>query len=95
MTNGIVWRLGEDEFVGFFLSPYLDHLVASVGYDVRAQDLSAQRFLFRGRRPTVLNELERTTGESLRDRSTAIGSGPILHPSCGKRSIGSSSGKGS
>lgn len=67
MTDGMVWRLGEDDFVSFFLSPYLDYLVASGRYDVQGQDLSKKRFLFQVAGPLSLNVLERATGESLRD----------------------------
>lgn len=46
MSDGIVWRLGEEEFVSFFLTPYLDFLVDSGRYRVKGENLSGKVFLF-------------------------------------------------
>lgn len=67
MADGMVWRLGEEEFLSFFLSPYLDYLVSSGRYDVEGEDLSGRRFLFQIAGPRSLEVLEKATGESLRD----------------------------
>lgn len=67
MSDGMIWRLGEDEFVSFFLSPFLDFIVGSGRYDVEGEDLSGQRFLFQIAGPRSLEVLERATGETLRD----------------------------
>lgn len=67
MSDGIVMRLADEQFVAFFLNPYIDYLVASGRYDVRGEDLSGQLFLFQVAGPKSLAVLEKVTGESLRD----------------------------
>ena len=67
MSDGIVWRLGEEEFVSFFLTPYLDFLVDSGRYRVKGENLSGKVFLFQVAGPRSLEVLEAATGESLRD----------------------------
>ncbi|RYH14968.1 MAG: aminomethyl transferase family protein, partial [Alcaligenaceae bacterium] len=67
MADGIVMRLQEEVFMTFYLSPYLEYVVASGRYDVRAEDLSGQTFLFQVAGPRSLEVLEAATGESLRD----------------------------
>ncbi|MCC5084158.1 hypothetical protein [Xanthomonas campestris] len=67
MSDGIVMRLGETEFVSFFLSPYIDYLVESGRYDVSGEGLSGKVFLFQVAGPKSLLLLEELTGESLRD----------------------------
>jgi vanillate/3-O-methylgallate O-demethylase len=67
MADGMVWRLGEEEFVCFFLSPFVDHLVASGRHDVEGTDMTGSHFLFQVAGPRSLDVLEAATGESLRD----------------------------
>lgn len=69
MSDGIVMRLAESEFVSFFLNPYIDYLVESGRYDVKGEDLSDKVFLFEVAGPKSLAVLEKLAGESLRDIS--------------------------
>ncbi|WP_442955886.1 hypothetical protein [Pantoea sp. USHLN256] len=63
--------LGEhndnDEFVSYFLSPYLEYLAGNGIYDVRTEDLTGKVFLFQLGGPLSLSVLEKATSESLRD----------------------------
>ena len=67
MSDGIVMRTGEQRFTAFFLSPYIDYLVASGRYDVRGEDLSGELFLFQIAGPKSLQILEAFAQQSLRD----------------------------
>lgn len=67
MADGIVMRLDEEVFMTFYLSPYLEYLVASGRYDARVEDMSGKTFLFQVAGPKSLEVLEAATGESLRD----------------------------
>lgn len=67
MADGMVMRTGEEDFSCFFLSPYIDYLVASGRYDVTGEDLSGKIFLFQVAGPQSLAVLEAATGERLRD----------------------------
>lgn len=67
MADGMALRLGAEEFVCFFLNPYLDHLVASGRYDVVGKDLSDEVFLFQLGGPLSLEVVEAATGEDFSD----------------------------
>lgn len=67
MSDGIVMRTGELRFIAFFLSPYIDYLVASGRYDVQGKDLTGELFLFQVAGPKSLEILEAFTQQSLRD----------------------------
>lgn len=67
MADGMLWRLGEDEFVNMGHGPYVDYLVASGRYDVKFKNLDKTSFLFQIAGPQSLAVVEKLTGESLRD----------------------------
>lgn len=67
MADGLIWRLGEDEFVCMGHGPYLDYLVASGRYDVTCESLDDTTFLFQIAGPRSLDVMEALLGESLRD----------------------------
>lgn len=67
MADGMVLRVGEEEFVSFFLNPYIDYLVATGDYDVTGQDLSGSLFLFQVGGPASLDIIQSATGEDFTD----------------------------
>jgi vanillate/3-O-methylgallate O-demethylase len=67
MADGMVLRTGQEEFIAYFLSPYLDYLVETAGYDVTGEDLTGTVFLFQVGGPASLHIVEAATGEGLRD----------------------------
>ncbi len=67
MADGMVLRVAEDEFICYFLNPYLDYLVVSGRYDAKGEDLSGQTFLFQVAGPRSLQVVEAAIGEPLRD----------------------------
>lgn len=86
MADGMVLRVAENEFVSFFLSPFIDHLVASGTHDVTGTDLSDELFLFQVGGPRSLEVIEAATGEDFSDlpfiwhRTSSI-----AHPDTGRR----------
>lgn len=67
ISDGMVLRTGDEEFIAYYLSPYLDYLADSSRYDVTGEDLTGQVFLFQVGGPASLHVVEAATGESLRD----------------------------
>ena len=67
MADGLLLHIGEDEYISYYLSPYINYLVDSGAYDVVGEDLSGEVFLFQLGGPRSLEVLEAATGESLRD----------------------------
>lgn len=67
MADGMLWRLGEEEFLNMGHGPYVDYLVRTGGYDVKMENLDGKAFLFQLAGPRSLDVLEALTGESLRD----------------------------
>lgn len=67
MADGMLWRLGEEEFVNMGHGPYVDYLVRTGRYDVKLENLDDTSVLFQLAGPRSLDVLEALTGESLRD----------------------------
>ncbi|GAB3615557.1 aminomethyltransferase family protein [Okibacterium endophyticum] len=67
MADGVLLRLGEDDFITYWLSPYLDFVLMKGGYDVVPEQQTGQTFLFQIAGPRSLEILEAATGEDLRD----------------------------
>lgn len=67
MAEGMILRLGEDEFENMGHGPYVDYLVESGDYDVKFENLDAKTFLFQIAGPRSLDVMEALTGESLKD----------------------------
>jgi len=67
IADGVLLRLGDDDFVTYWLSPYLDYVLSKGEYDVTAEQLTGRVFLFQIAGPASLEILESASGESLRD----------------------------
>ncbi|ROQ58968.1 glycine cleavage system aminomethyltransferase T [Rathayibacter sp. PhB152] len=67
MADGTVLRVGEQEYISYFLTPYLDYLIASGRYDVTGTDLTGQVFLHQVGGPRSLDVIEAATGEDFSD----------------------------
>lgn len=67
MADGMLLRTGHDEFISYFLSPYLEYLAGSGRYNVHTEDLTGKVFLFQLGGPLSLKILEKATHESLGD----------------------------
>jgi glycine cleavage system aminomethyltransferase T len=65
MGDGVLLRLGEEEFVTYWLAPYLPYRLMAGGYDAQGEDLTGKVFLFQVAGPNALAVLEAATGESL------------------------------
>jgi glycine cleavage system aminomethyltransferase T len=79
-AHGMLVRLAEDEFVSYWLSPYLDYRLSQrPDLDVQIENLTGQVFLFQIGGPRSLEILEAATGENLHDvkflrhRMTSVG----------------------
>jgi glycine cleavage system aminomethyltransferase T len=66
-AQGVLMRLGEDEFEAHWLSPYLDFCFAKQKYNAIIEDLSGKRFLFQLGGPRSLEIIEDATGDDLHD----------------------------
>lgn len=67
-SHGMLLRLGPEEFISYWLSPYLGYrLAARPDLDVVAEDLTGQVFLFQLSGPRSLEILETAAQENLHD----------------------------
>lgn len=66
MSDGIILSLGNDEYISYFLSPYINYFVDSGKYDVQGSDLTGKVFLFQLGGINSLNVLEKATKSNLR-----------------------------
>jgi glycine cleavage system aminomethyltransferase T len=67
MADGVLLRLGEEEFITYWLAPYIAYALLESGFDAQGEDLTGQVFLFQVTGPNSLAALEKTTGEDLSD----------------------------
>ncbi len=67
MHDGIILRLGEDEFITYWMSPYVVYALMKGGYDAVGEDLTMKVFLFQVAGPRSLEVLETACGECLHD----------------------------
>lgn len=67
MAHGLVLRMGEEEFLTYSLSPWLDYAATKKPYDITIEDWSMRDFNFQCGGPRVLEMLEVATGEDLHD----------------------------
>ena len=69
MVHGMLLRLGDEEFISYWLSPWLPYLLMKhgEGYDVQGEDLTGQVFLFQIAGPRSLEVLEAASGDNLHD----------------------------
>jgi hypothetical protein len=67
MAHGVIVRLGEEEFMTYWLMPWIDFLTESGDYDVQGENLTGKVFLFQVAGPRSLEILEAATGDDLHD----------------------------
>jgi glycine cleavage system aminomethyltransferase T len=67
MMDGTVLRTGEEEYITYWLHPFIQYVLESGGYDVAGEDLTGQAFLFQVAGPKSLEILEQASGQDLHD----------------------------
>ncbi len=69
MSHGMCLRTGEQDFITYWLAPYLPYFVESsnYSYDVVGEDVTGSVFLFQVAGPRSLEVLENATREDLHD----------------------------
>lgn len=67
MMDGVLVRLGEEDFITYWMAPYIGHALSKGQYDARGEDMTGKVFLFQLAGPRSLEILERATGEDLHD----------------------------
>lgn len=83
IADGVVMKVDDDEFVGYWLNPVMEYKLSRGDYDAVGEDLSGQVFLYQVGGPRSLEIIERATGEDLHDlpfarhRTANIGGHPV------------------
>jgi vanillate/3-O-methylgallate O-demethylase len=67
VAHGMLLRLGENEYLSYWLMPVIDFYAESGHYDVTGEDLTGQHFLFQLAGPKSLEILEAAFGEDFHD----------------------------
>ena len=68
IKDGMLLRLSEDEFLSFWMLPYIAYVEERGSYaDVRSEDVTGKVFFYQLAGPTSLELVERVTGESFHD----------------------------
>jgi glycine cleavage system aminomethyltransferase T len=67
MMDGVLLRLGEDDFVTYWLAPYIAYALMKGNYNAAGEDLTGKVFLFQIAGPRSLEILETATEECLHD----------------------------
>jgi glycine cleavage system aminomethyltransferase T len=67
MVDGVLLKTGEDEYVSYWLDPWLGYCIMESGMDVSYEDITEQRFLFQLGGPKSLEILEAAAGENYHD----------------------------
>ncbi len=67
MMDGVLLRLGEDDFITYWMAPYIAYALQKGNYRATGEDLTGKVFLFQVGGPRSLEVLERATGECLHD----------------------------
>jgi len=67
MMDGVVIRSSEDEFITYWMAPYIAYALAKGKYDAVGEDLTGKVFLFQLAGPRSLEILERATGQNFHD----------------------------
>ncbi|MFC8520768.1 aminomethyl transferase family protein [Streptomyces sp. NPDC057257] len=67
MSDGVLIRTGEEEFITYWLAPYIAYALQKGDYDAVGEDITASVSLFQIAGPRSLDILEAATGENLRD----------------------------
>lgn len=67
MIDGMLLKIGEEDFVGYWISPWIQYLVETTSLDVHGEDLTGKVFLFQLGGPTSLQVVEAASGDNLHD----------------------------
>lgn len=67
VAHGVLLRLGEEDFITYWLDPYITDRLEEGGYDAAAEDVTGKVFLFQLAGPRSLEVLEAATAEDLHD----------------------------
>ena len=67
MSDGVLLRVAEDEFLSYWMSPYIDYMLQKGNYNAEGEDITGQQFLFQVAGPRSLEILNAATGENLSD----------------------------
>jgi glycine cleavage system aminomethyltransferase T len=67
MMDGVLIRVGEDDFITYWLWPYIEYALKKGNYNATGENLTGQVFLFQVAGPRSLEVLETATEECLHD----------------------------
>lgn len=67
MSDGLLLRIGEDEFLTFWLNPYLSYAIEQSGYDIQGKNVSGDVYMYQLGGPKSLEIVEAACGEDLHD----------------------------
>lgn len=67
VIDGVIVRLAEDEFITYWMAPYVPCALMKGDYDAQGEDLTGQVFLFQLAGPRSLEILERASGTDFHD----------------------------
>ena len=67
MIDGVLVRVAEDEFITYWMAPYVAYALQKGNYDAVGEDLTGKVFLFQLAGPYSLQILEAATGQDLHD----------------------------
>ena len=67
MVDGMLLRLGEDEFITYWMYPYIDYCIKKSGYDIEGKNLTGEVFFHQLGGPKSLEIVEAVTGEDFHD----------------------------
>ena len=67
MIDGVLVRLAEDDFITYWMDPYISYALEKGNYDAVGESLTGKVFLFQLAGPLSLEILEKATGDDLHD----------------------------
>jgi len=83
MNDGMLIRVGEDEYITYWLLPYIEWAIKKGGYKIEGKNITGEVFLYQLGGPRSLEVVEATTGEDFHDlkfgqhRMTQINGMPV------------------
>ena len=67
MMDGVLLRLGEDDFITYWMAPYISYALMKDNYNAVGENFTGQVFLFQIAGPRSLEVLEVASGDDLHD----------------------------